>query len=66
MSKQLRELQARKASMVKDARALTDIAAAEQRDMNEEEVSASSQVRKAVEHGSPLLVLIHVKKVSTM
>ena len=39
MSKQLRELQARKATLVKDARALTDIAAAEQRDMNEEEVS---------------------------
>ena len=35
MSKQLRELQARKATLVKDARALTDIAAAEQRYMNE-------------------------------
>ena len=35
MSKHLRELQARKSSLVKDARALTDIAAAEQRDMNE-------------------------------
>ena len=40
MSKQLRELQARKATLVKDARALTDIAAAEQRDMNDEEVAA--------------------------
>ncbi len=35
MSKQLRELQARKAALVKDARNLTEIAAAEERDMNE-------------------------------
>ena len=40
MSKQLRELQSRKAILVKDARALTDIAASEQRDMNDEEVAA--------------------------
>ena len=40
MSKQLRELQACKATLVKDALSLTDIAAAVQRDMNEEEVSA--------------------------
>ena len=40
MSKQLRELQARKATLVKDARALTDIAAAQARDMNDEEVAA--------------------------
>ena len=32
MSKQLRGLQSRKATLVKDARALTDFAAAEQRD----------------------------------
>ena len=31
MSKQLRELQARKSALVKDARTLTEIAAAEQR-----------------------------------
>ena len=49
MSKQLRELQARKASLVKDARALTDIAAAEQRDMNEEEVSAFEALKAKIE-----------------
>ena len=37
MSKQLRGLQSRKATPVKDARALTDFAAAEQRDMNDQE-----------------------------
>ena len=36
MRKQLRELQARKTALVKDARALTDIAAAEKRGMKEE------------------------------
>ena len=49
MSKQLRELQARKSSLVKDARALTDIAAAEQRDMNEEEVSAFEALKAKIE-----------------
>ena len=49
MSKHLRELQARKASLVKDARALTDIAAAEQRDMNEEEVSAFEVLKSKIE-----------------
>lgn len=49
MSKHLRELQARKASLVKDARALTDIAAAEQRDMNEEEVSAFEALKSKIE-----------------
>ena len=49
MSKQLRELQARKATLVKDARALTDIAAAEQRDMNEEEVSAFEALKAKIE-----------------
>jgi HK97 family phage major capsid protein len=49
MSKHLRELQARKASLVKDARALTDIAAAEQRDMNEEEVSAFEALKSRIE-----------------
>ena len=49
MSKHLRELQARKASLVKDARALTDIAAAEQRDMNEEEVSAFEALKARIE-----------------
>ena len=49
MSKHLRELQARKASLVKDARALTDIAAAEQRDMNEEEISAFEALKSKIE-----------------
>ena len=49
MSKQLRELQARKATLVKDARALTDIAAAEQRDMNEEEVAAFEALKARIE-----------------
>jgi HK97 family phage major capsid protein len=49
MSKQLRELQARKATLVKDARALTDIAAAEQRDMNDEEVAAFGALKAKIE-----------------
>jgi HK97 family phage major capsid protein len=49
MSKQLRELQARKTSLVKDARALTDIATAEQRDMNQEEVSAFETLKAKIE-----------------
>lgn len=49
MSKQLRELQARKANLVKDARALTDIAAAENRDFNDEEVSAFEALKKRID-----------------
>ena len=49
MSKQLRELQARKAALVKDARALTDIAATEQRDMNQEEVKAFEVLKAKIE-----------------
>ena len=49
MSKQLRELQSRKATLVKDARALTDIAAAEQRDMNDEEVAAFDALKARIE-----------------
>ena len=52
MSKQLRELQARKASLVKDARTLTDIAAAEDRDMNEDEVSAFEALKEKIEASS--------------
>ena len=52
MSKQLRELQARKATLVKDARALTDIAAAEQRDMNDEEVAAFQALKAKIEAAS--------------
>jgi HK97 family phage major capsid protein len=49
MSKQLRELQARKAALVKDARSLTDIATAEARDMNDEEVAAFDTLKSRIE-----------------
>ena len=52
MSKQLRELQARKAGLIKDARALTDAAAAEQRDMNEEEMNAFDALKLRIEAAS--------------
>ncbi len=52
MSKQLRELQARKASLVKDARALTDIAAAEERDMTDEELVAFNALKAKIEAAS--------------
>jgi HK97 family phage major capsid protein len=52
MSKQLRELQARKSTLVKDARALTDIAAAEQRDMNDEELAAFEALKAKIEAAS--------------
>ena len=54
MSKQLRELQARKAGLIKDARALTDAAAAEQRDMNEEEMNAFEPYAEADEDAEKL------------
>ncbi len=40
MSKQLRELQAPKTTLVKDARGLTDLAASESRDLTDDEVTA--------------------------
>ena len=49
MSKQLRELQARKATLVKDARALTDIAASEERDMTDEELNAFNALKAKIE-----------------
>ena len=49
MSKQLRELQARKAALVKDARNLTEIAAAEERDMNEQEVAAFEALKAKID-----------------
>jgi hypothetical protein len=52
MSKQLRELQARKAALVKDARTLTDIAAAEARDMTEEELTAFDALKARIEAAS--------------
>ena len=52
MSKQLRELQARKATLVKDARALTDIAAAQERDMTDEELAAFNSLKAKIEAAS--------------
>lgn len=52
MSKQLRELQARKATLVKDARALTDIAAAEERDMTDDELNAFNALKAKIEAAS--------------
>ena len=49
MSKQLRELQARKANLVKDARALTDLVASEERDMTDEEVAAFDALKARIE-----------------
>ena len=49
MSNKLRELQARKANLVKDARTLTDIAAAEDRDMTTEELSAFESLKSKIE-----------------
>ena len=52
MSKQLRELQARKAGLIKEARALTDRAAAENRDMNDEEASAFDALKLRIDAAS--------------
>jgi hypothetical protein len=51
MSKHLRELQARKANLVKDARALTEGAAAENRDLTAEEASRFDTLRAQIETG---------------
>jgi HK97 family phage major capsid protein len=52
MSKQLRELQARKAALVKEARALTDVAAEQQRDLSEEETSSFNALKARIEAAS--------------
>ena len=52
MSKQLRELQARKAGLIKEARALTDRAASENRDMNDEEVTAFDALKARIDAAS--------------
>lgn len=49
MSKQLRELQARKASLVKEARVLTDRAAADARDLTDEESSAFDALKTRID-----------------
>ncbi|WP_045726753.1 phage major capsid protein [Xanthomonas sp. GPE 39] len=52
MSKHLRELQAKKAKLVKEARALTEGAAAENRDLTVEEVSHFDALRAQIETAS--------------
>ncbi len=52
MSKQLREFQSRKASLVKEARALTDRVAADNRDMTDEEVAAFDALRARIDAAS--------------
>ena len=49
MSKQLRELQARKSDLVKEARALTDIAAQENRDLSDEDVIKFNGLKSRIE-----------------
>jgi HK97 family phage major capsid protein len=52
MSKQLRELQARKSALVKEARSLTDRVAGEGRDMTDEEVAAFDALRTRIDAAS--------------
>ncbi len=52
MSKHLRELQARKTTLVKEARGLTDRAALENRDLTDEEVSAFDALRARIDAAS--------------
>jgi HK97 family phage major capsid protein len=52
MSKQLRELQARKASLVKEARSITDIAAGEDRELNDEEVTSFDALKTRINTSS--------------
>jgi HK97 family phage major capsid protein len=52
MSKQLRELQVRKTTLVKEARSLTDRAASENRDLSDEEVSAFDALRVRIDAAS--------------
>ena len=49
MSKQLREHQARKTALVKEARALTDLVASEDRDMTDDEVAAFDALRARID-----------------
>ena len=52
MSKQLREYQARKTALVKEARALTDVVALEDRDMTDDEVAAFDTLRAKIDAAS--------------
>ena len=48
MSKQLRELQARKSALVQEARELTDLAASQDRDLSEEECAAFDALKTRI------------------
>ena len=52
MSKQLREHQARKTALVKEARALTDLVASQDRDMTDEEVTVFEALRARIDAAS--------------
>ena len=52
MSKQMRELQARKSTLVQEARALTERAATDNRDMSDEEVSAFDALKTRIDSAS--------------
>ena len=52
MSKQLREHQARKTALVKEARALTDLVASQDRDMTDDEVTAFEALRTRIDSAS--------------
>ena len=52
MSKQLREHQARKTALVKEARALTDLVASQNRDMTDDEVTAFEALRTRIDSAS--------------
>ena len=55
MSKQLRELQARKSTLVKEARALTDRAASDNRDLSDEEVTAFDALKSRIDREASLI-----------
>ena len=52
MSKQLREFQSRKSTLVKEARSLTDRVAGENRDMTDKEVTAFDALRTRIDAAS--------------
>ena len=52
MSKQMRELQARKSTLVQEARALTERAATDNRDMSDDEVSAFDALKARIDSAS--------------
>ena len=61
MSKQLRELQSRKSTLVKEARSLTDRVAGENRDMTDEEVTAFDALRTRIDAASARAMQVSVR-----